>query len=165
MLNQQLNSYKECTLTSPVTPRRPAGLAGAVWDCAPQDASQSPRVLIVGPIDRRLEVSAMLISSGWTVNFVGSLLDAMLISFESPAAVIITSYALPDGGWKDVLNYLGQDESAPRIIVAARFADERLWAEVLNRGGFDLLPQPFELGSVARTVESAYQDWRTRAAA
>jgi len=36
--------------------------------------------------------------------------------------------------------------------VADRLADDRLWAEVLNLGAYDLLIKPFDTQEVLRTV-------------
>ena len=47
----------------------------------------------------------------------------------------------------------------PKLIVTCRLADERLWAEVLNLGGFDVLAQPFYAREVVRSVNSACSHW------
>jgi hypothetical protein len=39
-------------------------------------------------------------------------------------------------------------------------ADERLWAEVLNLGGYDVLSTPFAAGEVLRACFLAWQSWR-----
>ena len=45
----------------------------------------------------------------------------------------------------------------PNLIVSSPRADERLWAEVLNLGAFDLLMgAPFEPEEVLRVTESAW---------
>ena len=41
------------------------------------------------------------------------------------------------------------------LIVADRLADERLWAEVLNLGAFDLLSKPFDAEIVLHVLSSA----------
>jgi hypothetical protein len=41
------------------------------------------------------------------------------------------------------------------LVVASRLADERLWAEVLNLGGHDVLAMPFDAHEVRRVMESA----------
>jgi DNA-binding response OmpR family regulator len=63
--------------------------------------------------------------------------------------VVICESSLPDGDWKDLL------DKAPRLIVTARDADEALWAEVLNLGGYDVLAQPFDEAEVCRVIASA----------
>ena len=49
----------------------------------------------------------------------------------------------------------------PQLIVADRLADDALWAEVLNLGGYDLLMTPFEPEEVWRVVSMAW-DFRER---
>ncbi len=47
----------------------------------------------------------------------------------------------------------------PVLIVASRLADDRLWAEVLNLGAFDLLlGEPFDREEVLRVTESAWRE-------
>jgi len=43
----------------------------------------------------------------------------------------------------------------PKLIVTWRLADERLWAEVLNLGGFDVLGQPLYAREVLHSINSA----------
>lgn len=45
--------------------------------------------------------------------------------------------------------------NSPRLLVVSRYADERLWAEVLNLGGYDVLLKPFEPMEVTRVVAAA----------
>jgi hypothetical protein len=46
------------------------------------------------------------------------------------------------------------------VIVSSRLADERLWAEVLNLGGYDVLGMPFEPEKVLRVADSAWRAWK-----
>ena len=50
----------------------------------------------------------------------------------------------------------------PPLIVADHLGDERLWAEVLNLGCYDLLLKPFEAKEVLRVVSAAWQSWGSR---
>jgi len=43
----------------------------------------------------------------------------------------------------------------PQLVVASRTADDRLWAEVLNIGGYDVLAQPFDSDEVSRVIAAA----------
>jgi DNA-binding response OmpR family regulator len=70
--------------------------------------------------------------------------------------VVICQHSLPDGDWKLLLTGLDLLEECPSLIVSSRLADDRLWAEVLNLGAFDLLlGAPFEPEEVLRVTESA----------
>ena len=50
----------------------------------------------------------------------------------------------------------------PKLIVSSRLADHRLWAEVLNLGGFDVLMTPFETEEVLRVTSSAWSEWGSK---
>jgi hypothetical protein len=56
--------------------------------------------------------------------------------------------------WKRILIEVCQPGGIP-LIVTSRIADERLWSEVLNFGGFDILVQPLDSREVARITKSA----------
>jgi hypothetical protein len=56
--------------------------------------------------------------------------------------------------WKRILIDVCQPVGIP-LIVTSRIADERLWSEVLNFGGFDILVRPLDSREVARIAKSA----------
>jgi DNA-binding NtrC family response regulator len=73
--------------------------------------------------------------------------------------VIIADSRLPDnGGWKSILNAIEYGGTRQPLIVASHFADEFLWAEVLNLGGFDVLSEPFVEEEVVRVFECALRE-------
>ncbi len=73
--------------------------------------------------------------------------------------VVITERDLPDGSWLDVLSVIQALSQTPLLIVVSRLADDRLWAEVLNRCGFDVLLKPFVRDEVIRVVGHALRKW------
>ena len=66
--------------------------------------------------------------------------------------VILTEAALPDGGWRDVLDLAHESERRTEVIVTDPQADARFWAEALNLGAYDLLAQPFYEPEVRRIL-------------
>jgi DNA-binding response OmpR family regulator len=94
---------------------------------------------------------------GWKVERCANLTDAQ--EQLPQAAVVLCERNLPDGDWKDVLESLATYANPPFLIVTCRHADELLWAEVLNLGGYDVLQKPFETSEVLRVVNMA---WRFR---
>ena len=68
---------------------------------------------------------------------------------------------LPDGSWRDVLQAVQVLGTPPALIVTSRLADNRLWAEVLNLGGYDVLGQPLRAQEVMWAVQGAHRQWRT----
>jgi hypothetical protein len=77
---------------------------------------------------------------------------------------VICDRSLPDGDWKLLLAELDTVAVRPSLVVCSRLVDERLWAEVLNLGAFDLLMGgPFESEEVLRVTESAWLAWNRAA--
>ena len=69
--------------------------------------------------------------------------------------IVICDRALPDGDWRQLWDILAREPRPPMFIVTSRLADDALWAEVLNLGGYDLLLQPFRTEEVIRMVHAA----------
>ena len=98
--------------------------------------------------------------SRWHLRLAETLEDGRGILGDAATAVVIAARRLPDASWKDVLQEV-QGRSIPLpLIVAARVADDRLWSEVLNLGGYDVLSTPFQLVEVQRSVSLAWRHWR-----
>jgi DNA-binding response OmpR family regulator len=131
----------------------------------PQNSVLSlPPTLIVSPDgeDQRALIE-ILRPSGWSLACVRSYAQAERYLKSQEAPVVVASRDLPDGNWKTVLNLLTRMAFSPKLIVTARLADDRLWAEVLNLGGFDVLAQPFHHAEVTRSVGHACRTWNREA--
>ena len=101
----------------------------------------------------------MLHHSHWDITQVSSVAEtAQHLSNHAPS-VIVCERDLPDGSWKDVLTRANQLENTPMLLVVSRHADDALWAEVLNLGGYDVLLKPFDKAEVARVVGMAWRHW------
>jgi DNA-binding response OmpR family regulator len=119
-----------------------------------QPSSGVVRVLAVfATSEDRTSLSQLFRDFRWKVQFVdssGSLEDAFR---EFRPDVVLTDSVLPAGEcWKDVLRSARERSGELPVIVSSRLADERLWAEVLNLGGYDLLVKPFVASEVQNVV-------------
>lgn len=56
--------------------------------------------------------------------------------------------------WREVLHSFGQNPERP-IVFLARQADEHMWIEVLDAGGFDLLEKPYRSKDLRWVIETA----------
>jgi len=113
--------------------------------------------LLVSPDQEDLRyLSSILAPDHWTVQAAGSFEEALRVldSSQQPA-VVACERELPDGSWKDLIQALFHLENPPPLVVVSRHADESLWAEVLNVGGFDVLAKPFEENEVQRVMTMA----------
>lgn len=97
-------------------------------------------------------LDGILGKSGWFIRHYANFGQARAALGENRRCVIVTERRLPDGNWRDVLQFAGADCA---VIVACKYADEQLWAEVLNVGGYDLLLKPFNGSEVSRVIAAA----------
>ncbi len=110
--------------------------------------------------NERAELLGVLKPTGWRVEAVSSLEQAIASLRRSKVAVIVTQFRPSQRlSWLDLLNATWRFEPAPRVIVTDRLADESMWAEVLNLGAFDLLMQPFVPEEVVRVIGHAWRSW------
>lgn len=114
------------------------------------------RILFIsGHRDDARNLSQMLESLPLVLDYVGSLHHARTRLQQGDYDVILTEATLPDGSWMDVLHLARESPRELEIIVTDPQADARLWAEVLNLGGYDLLTQPFYQPEVRRILYNA----------
>jgi DNA-binding NtrC family response regulator len=118
-------------------------------------------ILVVCPLDsRRNELRNILTPPQWEIREAATYGEAVGILDNRRIAVTICDTEIADGNWQVLLANLQNRSHPPNLIVSSRLADERLWAEVLNLGGYDVLVQPFDRGEVLRVARMAWMAWR-----
>jgi DNA-binding response OmpR family regulator len=130
-------------------------------------ASASPengvKILLVSPAEADYVWLRHIIDhSRWKLYRALNCREALALLRQRSIGVVITAAELPDGDWRSLLEAVMRLPCSPSLIVASRLADERLWAEVLNLGGYDLLLTPFEPGEVFRVGGAAWRSWESR---
>ena len=94
--------------------------------------------------------------AGWRLFEARNRRSAMECLERNPVQVVLAQSDLPNWSWQNVLRDLRCMRRPPQLVVTSPTADDRLWAEVLNIGGYDvLLAEPFEADELRRVVASA----------
>jgi DNA-binding NtrC family response regulator len=120
-------------------------------------------VLLVGPCDsRRRTLRNIFKTPDWQLREACTYREALGILDHRHIGVVICYTELQDGNWQTLLADLQNRTDPPNLIVSSRLADERLWAEVLNLGGYDVLVQPFDRAEVLRVARMACIAWQLR---
>jgi CheY-like chemotaxis protein len=123
----------------------------------------SVSALLVGANERdRQLVHEIFRACGWRLFEAPDRGLALQCLDRHPIQVVIAATDVPDWNWRRVLHDLRGLERPPQLIVASRNADDRLWAEALNVGAYDVLSQPFERTEVERAVASASRHFEVR---
>jgi DNA-binding response OmpR family regulator len=92
---------------------------------------------------------------GWRLFEAQDRRRAMHCLERNPVQVVIAESELRNWDWRKVLADIRRLSEPPQLIVTSRTADDYLWAEVLNIGGYDVLPQPLERDEVERVIAAA----------
>jgi DNA-binding NtrC family response regulator len=121
-------------------------------------------VLCVSPLaEDYLSLQAVFNHSNWELYKTETLASALAVIRRREIGVVICERYLSQGNtWIDMLDELRLVPDAPPLIVTSRQADERLWAEALNLGAYDVLTKPFERKELVRSVSMAWLHWHHR---
>ena len=98
----------------------------------------------------------------WKLNACPNLASALQALRKLKVPVVLCESDLQPGTWKEVLEELRTLPDPPFLIVTSRLADDRLWAEALNLGAYDVLAKPFDGTEVTRIVSMAWLRWKSR---
>jgi DNA-binding response OmpR family regulator len=113
--------------------------------------------LLVSPFaDDHQSLGEIFARENWMLYSADTFAAALAFLENHPVSVVITERDLPLGDWKDALGILQQTADPPLLVVTSRLADERLWAEVLNLGGHDVVSKPFRAAEIHWVLESAW---------
>jgi DNA-binding response OmpR family regulator len=119
-------------------------------------------VLSVGPYDEGCASLKRILKSDWTVTASATPAAALSLLRERRIPIVICDCDPTPGAWREMLHRISLLADPPLLILTSRLADERLWAESLNLGAWDVLPKPFQAGEAVRIVAAAWQHWQSR---
>jgi DNA-binding NtrC family response regulator len=117
-------------------------------------------VLSVSPNEEDRASLERIVKSDWTVIAFPTVASALSVVKETPIPIVICDCDITPRTWVEMLDHISFLPNSPLLILASRLADERLWAEALNLGAWDVLAKPFDADEVIRIVGVAWQHWR-----
>jgi DNA-binding NtrC family response regulator len=106
-----------------------------------------------------ISLQRILARSCWKLQVRANWRDGLALLRQRRVPVVICDGEQTDSDWRALLYEMADLPDAPKLIVSSRLADERLWAEVLNLGGYDVLATPFDPREVLRACFLAWQNW------
>ena len=102
--------------------------------------------------------------SGWRLLEARDRRRALDCLSRNSVHVVIADSDAPSWNWKRVLRDLRRLTRPPELVVTSRLADDGLWSEVLNLGGYDVLVRPLATEEVERVVAAARRQFDRRPA-
>jgi DNA-binding NtrC family response regulator len=80
-----------------------------------------------------------------------------MLEIQPQVQVVLTDAILLDGDWQGVLQIVAQAGANIEVIVSSRLGDPKLWIDVLEQGGYDVLAEPYgHHEEIRRVVEKLY---------
>jgi DNA-binding NtrC family response regulator len=124
------------------------------------DLHNTVTVLSVTPYEEdQLWLQDLVSHSKWKLYGADRLESALVALHEHQVGVVLSEKDLPPHSWTHMMDVMHHSQNAPALIVTSRLADERLWAEALNLGAYDVLAKPFDRDEVLRSVSLAWLNW------
>lgn len=112
--------------------------------------------MLVMARERRLPLLDALESCGVEVLPVCDCNEARrMLETQPRVQLVITDTVLPDGDWRRLLEIVAQDGTNAEVIVRSPMGDPKLWLDVLDQGGYDVLVEPYQREEIQRIVEAA----------
>lgn len=122
----------------------------------PKPRPATARLLFVGiGPDEHLSLQRLL--ENWKIQSARSCAHAVAALDSERPAVVVCEEELQDGSWRSVVSAAQALSCPPPVIVVSYRPDERLWAEVLRKGGFDLLGCPLDPSRVSLAIDHAVE--------
>lgn len=114
------------------------------------------RILAVLPNpEDRVSLSAIASNEGWSLRLASHCDSAIEILRHHPADIIICARDVKPSGWRDALTLLAAEAPGTCLILASPENDDRLWLEVIERGGFDVVTTPIHAARMVHAVRQA----------
>lgn len=112
-------------------------------------------LLVMQPERRETLLQALRVLEIETLA-VSTCAEARSLFQTSPSVeLVLTEVSLHDGNWSDVLRHLVDNGIEASVVVSSQRPDEHLFSEVIWRGGYDVLVEPYEKTEVRQTLEGA----------
>lgn len=118
----------------------------------------TPSLLVVSPYSEDGPcLQSILGDRGWTIYSETGPATAVRLLRRVRIPIVLCERDLASENWIPVFEQSRETANPPLMIVASRTADNYLWAEVLNLGGFDVLAKPFSRDEVRRVLDHAWR--------
>ena len=114
------------------------------------------RVLVVmpNPPDRSA-FAEIATRAHWDLRMASSSDSAGEILKHHPADVIVCDRDVRPAGWREAMESLAAQSPQSRFILTSPATDEKLWLEVIERGGYDVITTPLHQDRVVRAINQA----------
>jgi DNA-binding NtrC family response regulator len=102
-------------------------------------------------------------SRHWDVSFATTCPDALALIGRSKAQILFMDRDLGGSDWRETMSTFASSSNKICIMLVSRVVDSDLWNEVVQNGGYEVLPKPLRADDVSRAVGLAWSYWSSPA--
>jgi len=126
-----------------------------------RQVDEDGRIAILAVLTDRqnTDLQRLIAHTRWRLKVVHSVAEAVDAISKLPTSVVLCDRELDDGDWLDVVRATNKMNPQPPTIVLSDRQDDRLWEDILNRGGYDVLMRPLKAREVYSLVPMAWRRW------
>jgi DNA-binding NtrC family response regulator len=120
------------------------------------------RVVALAPAEMHVRIRRLLASIGVDVDLIGHAVELSHLVRQKTYQVALVPASLADSGWWSLWGELSLLHPRPAVLVYAHTANFQLWSDVLEVGGYDLIPDPFTDEELQEAVLRAAKSFKER---
>jgi PAS domain S-box-containing protein len=133
-------------------PRPPVGSKPPLPEPEKAPVGHGRVLLAEDEADIRQAVTLALEASGYEVTAVGSVKEALRSLVRCRPEVIVSDLMMPGGDGRQILDLTRNLLAAPAVVFITGKSEDRLIPNLLESGAAAVLPKPFDVGELVRTV-------------
>lgn len=113
-------------------------------------------VLVVTPSPNDFDlIASILAAEELEVLPANCLLEAVLHQVAKPDPYVVVYDTDSPEEWRQALQRFLTIRRQTRVVLVSRLADDQMWMDVLDNGGFDLVMKPFQPVEIRSVVRGA----------
>lgn len=121
-----------------------------------------PTLLAVFPaVAERVAIIDLAAHYDWEIAVCPALAAAEKELVSRQPALILYDRDTPGPDWRDAFELLSRRSGESSIILVSSVADEYLWQEVVQLGGYDVLAKPISAEAAANCINLAWAFFRS----
>jgi len=120
-----------------------------------------PVLIVTSRAEDVAELSSILEGTPWELTDASHAEDAAAALKVASAPILLFDRDAAGPSWQKTMRELIKSRRSACVVLLSSVADQYLWEEVVQHGGFDLLSRPFRKETVLSTLVFAYAHCRT----
>ena len=125
------------------------------WGKALPKKNRLKILVLSAPLDDRFVLEDLGKERGWELSFASSPQEGFCLVSEHHFELILCESDQPGYPWREVMDRLSASSPRSCILLVSSVTGEYLWADILQHGGYGVLPRPLRKQSALRTLDTA----------